>query len=129
MEGNAIDQAVAAFPVLGTRMKQLAGSLSGGEQQMLALMRTYVSNPKIVVIDEASLGLAPVLVDNIFDALRRIVAAGTSLLLVEQYVTRALNLADSVYLLNRGKIAFSGPADDLEGEDVFERYLGIQSAS
>ena len=79
-----------------------------------------------MVVDEASLGLAPLLVDQVFEALPRIVATGTSLLLVEQYVTRALELADTVYLMNRGQIVFSGPAAELRGEDVFERYLGIE---
>ncbi len=83
-------------------------------------------NPKLVVVDEASLGLAPLVVDRIFETLRQIVATGTSLLLVEQYVTRALDIADHVYLLNRGKVVFSGPSDELAGEDVFERYLGIE---
>jgi branched-chain amino acid transport system ATP-binding protein len=120
---------VELFPILGTRIGQTAGSLSGGEQQMLALVRASVSNPKLVVVDEASLGLAPLVVDKIFDTLRQIVATGTSLLLVEQYVTRALDIADRVYLLNRGQIVFSGAADELEGEDVFERYLGIDVGS
>jgi branched-chain amino acid transport system ATP-binding protein len=125
-ESEGIEQGTTMFPVLGQRMKQLAGSLSGGEQQMLALVRAYVTEPKVVVVDEASLGLAPLIVDRIFEALREIVARGTSLLLVEQYVTRALELADTVYLLNRGQIVFSGPADELDGEEVFERYFGIE---
>ena len=128
-ESESIERAAAMFPVLGARSKQQAGSLSGGEQQMLALVRAYVTNPKIVVVDEASLGLAPLIVDRIFEALQEIVAQGTALLLVEQYVTRALDIADSVYLLNRGKIVFSGPAEDLKGEDVFERYLGLEVAT
>ena len=125
-EGASIERAVAAFPALGSRMKQLAGSLSGGEQQMLALVRTFVADPKIVVVDEASLGLAPLVVDRIFETLQQIAAAGVSVLLVEQYVTRALELADSAYLLNRGEIVFSGPADELAGDDVFEQYFGIE---
>jgi branched-chain amino acid transport system ATP-binding protein len=125
-ERAGLEQAVEAFPELGSRLRQQAGSLSGGEQQMLALVRAFVSNPKVVVVDEASLGLAPMVVDRIFDTLRRIVEGGTSLLLVEQYVTRALQMADSVYLLNRGQVVFSGPAGELRGEDVFERYLGIE---
>ncbi|MGD0749446.1 MAG: ABC transporter ATP-binding protein [Acidimicrobiales bacterium] len=128
-ERASIERAVELFPILGTRIGQTAGSLSGGEQQMLALVRASVSNPKLVVVDEASLGLAPLVVDKIFDTLRQIVATGTSLLLVEQYVTRALDIADRVYLLNRGQIVFSGAADELEGEDVFERYLGIDVGS
>jgi branched-chain amino acid transport system ATP-binding protein len=125
-ESASIERAVAAFPALGNRMKQLAGSLSGGEQQMLALVRTFVADPKIVVVDEASLGLAPLVVDKIFDTLHQIAAAGVSVLLVEQYVTRALDLADSAYLLNRGQIVFSGPADELRADEIFERYFGIE---
>ena len=96
--------------------------------RQLALARAFVSQPKIVVVDEASLGLAPLVVDRIFDTLRRIVESGTSLLLVEQYVTRALDLSDWVYLLNRGQVVFSGASEELRGEDVFERYLGIEVA-
>ena len=125
-EQESLNIAGDRFPALATRLGQQAGSLSGGEQQMLSLVRAYLSNPKIVVVDEASLGLSPILVDQVFEALSQIVAGGTSLLLVEQYVTRALELADSVYLMNRGQIVFSGSAADLRGEDVFERYLGIE---
>ena len=125
-ERTAIEQAVDAFPELGSRLARPAGSLSGGEQQMLALVRAFVAEPKVVVVDEASLGLAPLVVDRIFEALRRIVATGASLLLVEQYVTRALDLADTVYLLNRGQVVFSGAAGELSSQDVFERYLGIE---
>jgi len=87
-ENATIERAAEAFPALAGRMKQLAGSLSGGEQQMLALVRTFASDPKIVVVDEASLGLAPIIVDRIFETLAQIVATGVSVLLVEQYVTR-----------------------------------------
>jgi len=124
-EDESIARGVEAFPALRDRLSQLAGSLSGGEQQMLALVRAYVTDPKIVVVDEASLGLSPLLVNRIFEALAQIVAGGTSLLLVEQYVTRALELADEVYLLNRGRIVFSGAADEVQGDDVLEHYLGI----
>lgn len=125
-ERQSLERATGRFPALASRLGQLAGSLSGGEQQMLSLARTALSDPKIVVVDEASLGLSPILVDQVFDSLAQIVAAGTALLLVEQYVTRALELADDVYLMNRGRIVFSGPAADLRAEDVFERYLGIE---
>ena len=127
-ERESIQKAGDQFPALATRLGQQAGSLSGGEQQMLSLVRTYLSNPKIVVVDEASLGLSPLLVDQVFEALSQIVAGGTSLLIVEQYVTRALELADTVYLMNRGQIVFCGPASDLRGEEVFERYLGIETS-
>jgi branched-chain amino acid transport system ATP-binding protein len=122
-EKASIERATEQFPALATRLGQQAGS----EQQMLALVRAYLSNPKIVVVDEASLGLSPLLVDQVFEALAGIVATGASLLLVEQYMTRALELADSVYLMSRGQIVFSGAAADLRGEDIFERYLGIEA--
>jgi branched-chain amino acid transport system ATP-binding protein len=125
-ERESIQKARDQFPALAQRLGQVAGSLSGGEQQMLSLARTYVTNPAIVVVDEVSLGLAPVLVDQVFGALKQIVADGTSLLIVEQYVTRALDLADTVYVMNRGEIVLSGAAAELRGEELFERYLGIE---
>jgi branched-chain amino acid transport system ATP-binding protein len=125
-ESATIERAAESFPALATRMKQTAGSLSGGEQQMLALVRTFASDPKIVVVDEASLGLAPIIVDRIFETLAQIVATGVSVLLVEQYVTRALALADTACLLNRGQVVFTGPANELEGDEIFERYFGIE---
>jgi branched-chain amino acid transport system ATP-binding protein len=125
-ERESVLKAGDQFPALAARLGQQAGSLSGGEQQMLSLVRTFLTSPKIVVVDEASLGLSPLLVDQVFETLRQIVAAGTALLLVEQYVTRALELADTAYIMNRGQIVFSGAAADLKGEEVFERYLGIE---
>jgi branched-chain amino acid transport system ATP-binding protein len=117
-------RAVDAFPRLGERMSQTAGTLSGGEQQMLALARAYLANPKVMLLDEVSMGLAPKIVDEIFVFLERLTAEGASLLLVEQYVTRALALADYVYLINRGQIAYRGEPSELEDQDVFARYLG-----
>ena len=125
-EKESLVKAGDQFPVLAARLGQQAGSLSGGEQQMLSLVRAYLTNPRIVVVDEASLGLSPLLVDQVFDALMQIVAGGAALLLVEQYVTRALELADTAYIMNRGQIVYSGAAADLQGEEVFERYLGIE---
>jgi branched-chain amino acid transport system ATP-binding protein len=125
-ERESLVKAGEHFPVLAARLGQQAGSLSGGEQQMLSLVRAYLTSPRIVVVDEASLGLSPLLVDEVFEALRQIVAGGTALLLVEQYVTRALELADTAYIMNRGQIVYSGAAAGLQGEEVFERYLGIE---
>ena len=125
-EKQSLERATEQFPALAGRLGQPAGSLSGGEQQMLSLARTALSEPRLVVVDEASLGLAPMLVDRVFEALAQIVARGTALLLVEQYVTRALEIADTVYLMNRGQVVFSGAATDLRPEEVFERYLGIE---
>lgn len=124
-ESEALDRAVHAFPRLGERMGQPAGTLSGGEQQMLALARTYVQHPKVVLLDEVSMGLAPKVVDEIFTFLELLSAEGVSLLLVEQYVTRALALADYVYLLNRGEVAFCGDPSELDKDRVFEQYVGV----
>ncbi len=125
-ERDAKDQATAAFPQLAPRLRQLAGSLSGGEQQMLALARTYLSRAEIIVVDEASLGLAPLVVDRIFAALTAIVQAGKALLVVEQYIARALELTSTVHILDRGRLVHSGPSRDLRAEDIAERYLGVR---
>jgi branched-chain amino acid transport system ATP-binding protein len=127
-ETEQIQRATAAFPILGVRLRQTAGSLSGGEQQMLAIVRAYLSNPALVLVDEASMGLGPLIVDQLFEFLRRIAHEGTSLLIVEQYVYRALALADQAYLLNHGRMAFSGTPDELQKLDIFERYLGAEAA-
>lgn len=123
-EEAALERAISAFPRLGERLTQPAGTMSGGEQQMVALARTYVQHPTVVLLDEVSMGLAPKVVDEIFDFLGLLRAQGVSLLLVEQYVTRALAIADYVYLLNRGEVSFAGEPGELEGEDVFTQYVG-----
>jgi branched-chain amino acid transport system ATP-binding protein len=123
-ETEALQKAASAFPVLGNRLDQVAGTMSGGEQQMLALARAYVQKPTMVLLDEVSMGLAPRIVDEIFDFLRLLAGRGASLLLVEQYVTKALALADYVYLLHRGEIAFAGEPGELDGTDLFARYMG-----
>jgi branched-chain amino acid transport system ATP-binding protein len=126
-ERAGIERIAEMFPELARRLGQVAGSMSGGEQQMLALARATLSEPSLVIVDEASLGLAPVLVDRIFETFVNITAAGTSLLIVEQYVSRALQIADTVYLLNRGTVAFAGPAAELDGDELTRRYLGVAS--
>jgi len=128
-ERESRDRAIEVFPILGDRLNQLAGSMSGGQQQMLALARSYISNPSLVLLDEVSMGLAPIIVDEIFEFLERMAAQGTALLLVEQYATKALAIADYVYILGRGAVTFAGDAAELEGEDVFQRYLGIDVAA
>jgi branched-chain amino acid transport system ATP-binding protein len=128
-EAASLERAAAAFPRLAKRMGQLAGTMSGGEQQMLALARTYVQHPRVVLLDEVSMGLAPKLVDEIFDFLKLLSGQGASLLLVEQYVTRALAVADYVYLLNRGRVAFAGEPGELDDADVFASYVGVDVGS
>lgn len=122
----AVELAVDVFPILGRRLNQAAGTMSGGEQQMLALSRCYISNPQVVLLDEVSLGLAPKVIDEIFAFLERIRAEGCSLLLVEQYVVRALALADYVYILHRGQVAFAGEPGELDEDAVFSSYVGSE---
>jgi branched-chain amino acid transport system ATP-binding protein len=126
-EAAGIEIAVSAFPILGRRLKQQAGTMSGGEQQMLALASALVRRPRVVLVDEASLGLAPLLVDTIFQFLGELTQHGTSLLLVEQYVTRALELAQHVYLLEHGAIVFSGTAAEVAADAIHASYLGVEA--
>jgi branched-chain amino acid transport system ATP-binding protein len=127
-EAAAVDRAITAFPVLGEKLRQPAGQLSGGQQQMLSLVRAYLTEPKLVLVDEASMGLAPVVVDKIFEFLGQIAASGTALLIVEQYVSRALALAGRVYLLNKGGVVFDGKPADI-GDDLFAHYLGTAAGA
>ncbi|HEY3247371.1 MAG TPA: ABC transporter ATP-binding protein [bacterium] len=119
------------FPILGERRRQLAGTMSGGEQQMLAIARALLMRPKLLMMDEPSLGLAPLLVREIFATIRRINADGTAILLVEQNAHMALSVADFGYVLESGRLVLEGPADELAGNaNVQELYLGItQEAS
>jgi branched-chain amino acid transport system ATP-binding protein len=120
----AIERATSAFPILGARLGQRAGTLSGGQQQMLAMAQAYIGDPKLILVDEASLGLAPVIVDEIFEFLEQVTAGGASLLIVDQFAARVLRIADVAYVLRRGEIAYAGPADVLVADDLFERYVG-----
>jgi branched-chain amino acid transport system ATP-binding protein len=121
---DGIDAGLGAFPFLAGRLNQVAGAMSGGEQQMLALARCYIARPSVILVDEVSIGLAPKIVDRIFESLRDIAATGIAILLVEQYVTRALELADTAHVLTRGSLRFSGPAAALDAGDLFVDYLG-----
>ncbi len=113
------------FPRLKERAKQIAGTLSGGEQQMLAMGRALMSHPKIMLLDEPSMGLSPILVSEIFTIIKEISAAGTTVLLVEQNAKKALSIADRGYVLETGNIVLSGTADELkEDESVRKAYLG-----
>jgi branched-chain amino acid transport system ATP-binding protein len=122
-ESDSVEKAVSAFPRLGERLTQQAGTMSGGEQQMLALARAYVQNPRFVLLDEVSMGLAPKVVDEIFEFLALLASQGASLLLVEQYVTRALAAADYVYLLGRGTVTFAGEPGELDADALAEQYI------
>ncbi len=105
----ALERAYASFPVLGARRRQLGGTLSGGEQRILSLAKIIVVPPHLVVADEISLGLAPLMIDAVYDGLRRIQAAGTALLIVEQQVDRVLDVASSAVVLEHGSVVFAGP--------------------
>ena len=111
--GEALERAYARFPGLADRRRQLAGTLSGGEQRMLALARVLAVPPKLLVVDELSLGLAPRVVDDVYRALREIRDAGTSLLVIEQQLPRALKLAEQLVVLRKGRVVESGPVGDL----------------
>jgi branched-chain amino acid transport system ATP-binding protein len=124
LDADTLSEVVSVFPRLGERLSQVAGTLSGGEQQMLALARAYLSNPSVVLLDEVSMGLAPKVVDEIFDYLRRLAERGPALLLVEQYATRALELADYVYVLQKGRISFAGEPSELDNRAIMASYLG-----
>ena len=110
---NALARAYELFPRLGERRKQIAGTLSGGEQRMLSLARVLVHPPRLLIADELSLGLAPIIIDEVYRNLAAVRDAGTTLLLVEQYVGHALQIADEVAVLTKGTVAFHGPADEL----------------
>ena len=113
------------FPRLEERKNQMAGTLSGGEQQMLAMGRALMSHPKIILMDEPSMGISPIFVNEIFDIIREVSEAGTTVLLVEQNAKKALSIADRAYVLETGKIVLDGPAADLLNNDsVKKAYLG-----
>jgi branched-chain amino acid transport system ATP-binding protein len=123
----AIERAIEQFPVLGKRSSQRAGSLSGGEQQMLALARALAVSPKLVIADEMSLGLAPLIAESVFEGLEEARRAGITIVLSEQFVHRALSMADGCVILTRGLIGWSGPASEA-GQEVIDRYLGEAEA-
>lgn len=122
---SSTEEMFTRFPRLREREKQIAGTLSGGEQQMLAMARALMSRPKLLMLDEPSMGLAPILVEQIFDIIKELHAAGTTILLVEQNASMALTVANRAYVLETGHITLSGEADALLHDDsVRKAYLG-----
>ena len=119
----AIERAIELFPVLGERRRQTAGTLSGGEQQMLSLARVLTRQPRLLIADEISLGLAPLIVEEVFAGLQRVIELGVSIVLIEQFVHRALAIADRCHVLRRGRLVWSGEASEA-GADLVEHYLG-----
>ena len=120
-----LDGIFQRFPRLYERKNQVAGTLSGGEQQMLAMGRALISHPKLLMLDEPSMGLAPILVDQIFSIIRELHQSGTTILLVEQNAEMALQVADHAYVLESGKIALSGTGEELAATDAIKKaYLG-----
>jgi branched-chain amino acid transport system ATP-binding protein len=120
----SLGNATAVFPRLGERAKQISRTMSGGEQQMLALAHAYVSDPQYILLDEVSMGLAPKIVEEIFEYLHDLAGQGKSMLLVEQYVGQALKLADYVYVMDRGTITFAGEPGEISEETIMNSYLG-----
>ena len=120
-----LDAAFEMFPVLRDRRRQMAGTLSGGEQQMLAMARAMMGKPKVLMLDEPSLGLAPLIVQDIFEMLKRIRSAGTTILLVEQNARMALGISDRGYVMETGRLVLSGTGEQLLNNDrVVEFFLG-----
>ena len=124
--GRNIERAFSLFPRLKERQKQLGGTMSGGEQQMLAIARGLMANPKLLLLDEPSLGLSPLFVKNIFDIIAEINRQGTSILLVEQNVFQSLRIAHRAYVLETGRVVMTGTGPELLGnEHVKKAYLGL----
>lgn len=123
---KSFEQMYELFPILSRRRRQMAGLLSGGERQMLAIARSLMSKPKLILLDEPSLGLAPLVVNLVFEFIARIKKEGYSILLVEQNANKALQLADYAYLLESGRLAFEGNRQDFDKNDYIKTaYLGL----
>jgi branched-chain amino acid transport system ATP-binding protein len=123
--GDDLDRVFNMFPRLAERRRQRAGSMSGGEQQMLAIARGLIARPKCLLLDEPTLGLAPIIVEEISNTIRKLAAQGMTILLAEQNAAMALNAADRAYVLESGRISLEGPAADLIGNEAVRRnYLG-----
>ena len=125
---RAVARALELFPALADRRSQIAGSMSGGQQQMLTLAKSFVMDPRLLLIDELSLGLAPLVVEDLLETIRRVNAQGVAVLLVDQHVDLALDVASRAYFLERGEVRFSGPSDDLRGRDDLLRSVFLRGA-
>lgn len=120
-----IEEVFSLFPILKERFQQIAGTLSGGQQQMLAIGRALMANPKLLLMDEPSLGLAPLVIEEVFEIIKKLNAAGNTILLVEQNAWKALQISSRAYVLENGKIALEGAAEELmNNEEVRKIYLG-----
>jgi len=123
---QSLEMVLETFPKLRERIGQLAGTLSGGEQQMVAIGRGLMSNPRLLILDEPSLGLSPLLVEQMFDLIKRINSKGLTILLVEQNVMQSLTIADRAYVIDEGKVSLSGTAEDLRNNaELKKSYLGL----
>lgn len=122
---EALDHVIDLFPVIGERLRQQAGTMSGGEQQMVAVARALMSSPRLALIDEMSLGVAPIVVAKLFEVIAELRRQGTTVLLVEQHAREALRVADHAWVLQTGEVALHGPADEISNdENVRRAYLG-----
>jgi branched-chain amino acid transport system ATP-binding protein len=126
---SAMGEALDLFPEIAARINQPAGTLSGGEQQMLALARVMMTRPRLLMIDELALGLAPKTVDRLMEIVRRVNAGGTTVILVEQSVNRAMTLAERAYFLERGQVRFDGPTAELLERDDLLRPVFLAEAT
>lgn len=123
-QNEAVSVALDIFPALQSRLSNTAGQLSGGQQQMLAVARAFIANPTVVLIDEVSMGLAPQVIDTLFESLHRLRSSGAALIIVEQYVRRALDIADAVVVLSNGRVAHAGSAASVDEDALARTYHG-----
>ncbi|MBW3594613.1 MAG: ABC transporter ATP-binding protein [Actinobacteria bacterium] len=126
---HMIEKTFEFFPMLAERRRQVAGSMSGGQQQMLTLAKSFIMDPDLLLIDELSLGLAPKVVDDLIEILRRFNEQGVAMVLVDQHVDLALEVASRAYFIERGEIRFSGPSEDLKGRDDLLRSVFLRGES